>query len=291
MFKKTRQRVLGISAAIVAATLLVSCAPDEGGSESPGDAVAAFDTVTDGKLTIALSQGLPPGYVIQPDGSLDGLLGELLTKFAEENGLEVELLRTTFASLIPSLQHGTADISIAVYYTEERAQEVRYFAPYIRQPASLMMKKDFSYDGPESLNGHKVGAILGQVWAPYLQDALGDDLVQFEDQTSAAQALLNGQVTAYLNTNLQLFNEPLASQADNLYFAVIQPGDWGMPADILSNDSFPITACESTDLADAMDEFLNGLVASGEWQSMNEAWGIPAENQLLTPELPAQHCA
>ena len=263
--------------AAAAALLLTACS---GASEAPeGGEEPAFRTVTDGVLTVApYSESAP--VVTRDSGELGGLTGDFITAFAEENGLTVELLQADFSGSLAATQQGRADITPYIYYTPERSKTVFFSAPNFVLPSGVYTMEGFEYDGVDSLDGARVGAVVGQVWEPYITDAFGDNGVLFQTAVDAETALVNGQIDAYVNSNFQMLVSPF-SDRDDVVFHELAENDLGMPEEVINTYSYNVVSCSNPDLADAMDEFQRGLVESGEWLELYDANDFPEESRLL----------
>jgi len=286
----TRGVRFGLAAAAVASLIgLAACSSSaESAPESSEAAEPAFETVTPGKLTVAPYGSSPPA-IIQDSGKLSGLLGVLLNGFAEHHGLEVEAFETDFTGALAATQQGRADVTPFIYHTDERATTVYYTSSIFQLPAAAITHKDFDYTGPESLEGARVGAVVGQVWAPYLTEALGDGAVLFQSAAEAGTALVNGQIDAYVNSALQMYNAPLADN-DDLVAHMLEVGDFDMPSTVITNIAYNVVPCGNPALAEAMNEYLQGLEDSGEWTKINEEVGFSEEFQLHEFTVPAQGC-
>jgi polar amino acid transport system substrate-binding protein len=286
----TRRVTLSLATAAVAATVgLAGCSsPAESEPTGSGAAEPTFTTVTPGTLTVAPYGSSPPA-IIQEGGQLSGLLGNLFTGFAEHYGLELETFETDFTGALAATQQGRADVTPFIYHTDERATTVYYTSSIFQLPAAVITHDDFEYDGPESLDTARVGAVVGQVWAPYLTEALGDNAVLFQSAAEAGTALVNGQIDAYVNSALQMYNPPLADR-DDLVAHLLSDGDFDMPPTVITNIAYNVVPCNNPDLAVAMNEYLEELEDSGEWTAMNEEVGFSEEFQLHEFTVPEQGC-
>jgi ABC-type amino acid transport substrate-binding protein len=287
---KKRSTVLKLLVPAAAAALLLSAC--SGGADAPANGEEpAFRTVKEGVLTVApYSESAP--VVTRDSGSLGGLTGDFINGFAEENGLTVEILKADFSGSLAATQQGRADITPYIYYTPERSKTVFFTAPNFVLPSGVYTMEGFDYSGVESLTGTKVGAVVGQVWEPYIRDAFGDDGVLFQTAVDAETALVNGQIDAYVNSNFQMLVAPF-SDRDDVVFHELAEGDLDMPTEVINTYSYNVVSCSNPDLADAMDEYQRGLVESGDWIGLYDANDFPEESRLLDAAdivQPAQGC-
>lgn len=286
-----RRRGLRFAAIAAAVTvMLAGCAGTASPVPASGNAEEIpFTLAQDGYLTIATYGSNPPVNIDNPDGTLGGIEGELLNSFAEKYGIEVKLQPTTFSSMILEVQQQRADMGLFVYWTEERAADLYYSSALLEVPAVVFTKKGYDYDGPDSLNGKKIGVIVGQVWAELMQKAVGDDALLFQSQPQAAQALLNGQVDGYITGLTQMYNPPLNEHQKEIEAHTIEEGDWDMTSDVLLNTGYNVVACENSALATALDEHLAEMIDSGHWAKAFSA--LPDEFIVDEAVPPVQGCA
>ncbi len=110
------------------------------------------------KLRVAIDLGLPPYGMtddkMQPTGS-DVETAKLLAK---DLGLEFELVPTTGATRIPSLQTGKADLVISTLsWTAERAKVIDFSRAYAPLRTVLAGVKSISVKSIADLDGKTVG--------------------------------------------------------------------------------------------------------------------------------------
>lgn len=277
---------LALAAAGALALVLTGCASGGGGEEEASD--LPFETVKDGTLSVAV-YGTSPPIIIQENHEISGLIGDVVNGFAEANGLKVELFETDFAASLAATQQGRTDLTTFIYHNEERAKTVYYTGPLFKLPASVITHDDFEWNGVESLEGKKISAVIGQVWGPFFQEAFGDNVMLFQSDAEAATALVNGQVDAYVNSALQIFNKPIVDQ-DDMTYHLLEVGDLGMEDNAINLRGTNVVSCDNPALAEAFDAYLQEIYDSGELEEILVANDIPEDfwNDDFTP--PAQGC-
>lgn len=116
-----------------------------------------------GKLVIANTLEYAPFEFLDESGKLVGINVELAEAAAKALGVELELQRTPFASMIPALAAGRFDISWETYVaTEERLAQVD-FVMYIQAGivASTTPDKVAMFEGDNPLCGKRLGLASG----------------------------------------------------------------------------------------------------------------------------------
>jgi polar amino acid transport system substrate-binding protein len=194
----------GIMAAFAAILLIAAGAPSR--ADGLDDIKAAK------KLRVAIDLGLPPYGMtddkMQPTGS-DVETGRLLAK---DLGVEFELVPTTGASRIPSLQTGKADVVISTLsVTPERAKVIDFSPAYAPLRTVVAGVKGISVKSLADLDGKTIGTTRGTTHDTYLsQNAKNSKIVRYEDDATTAQAFVSGQVDLF--TTAELLLAPIAAR-------------------------------------------------------------------------------
>jgi len=182
--------LLGIAVAAVAAMGVVHTA----------SADALDDIKKAGKIRIAIDLGVPPYGMtddkMQPTGS-DVATAKALAK---DWGLEFELVPTTGATRIPSLQTGKADLVISTLsITPERAKVIDFSKGYAVLRTVIAAPKSVNVKSLADLDGKTVGTVRGTTHDTQLtkEGPKGMKLVRYEDDATEGQAFLSGQVDIF----------------------------------------------------------------------------------------------
>ena len=267
--------------AVMLALTAIAC----GGSPSSSSSAPPFKTITSGTLTIATYGSAPPLITVGPGpDDIGGLSGGWAKEFANEYGLKIKLFQTTFASTLVAVEQGKADIGAPVYYNTDRAKKYYYTYPVDVEALVVFTKKTFSYTGPNSLKGHKVATVTGYVWTPYFKTFFGSSLQLYSAASDAKTAFMNGQVDAYLDADINYFSEPL-NLSPQLALHTVNANDFGIPGDIIANQSYWIVNCGEKDLGKAMNKTREKLESNGKWKTIVDGDGAPPGTPQQTPQL------
>ncbi|TMC72240.1 MAG: amino acid ABC transporter substrate-binding protein [Chloroflexi bacterium] len=283
---------LRLALGVVLVLVTTACGSSTNGNTSSSTIQGMIKTITPGVLTIATYGSALPLMKVGPGANeIGGLSGGWANAFAQDFGLQVKLFQTTFSSTLLAVQQGKADLGEPVYYNPTRAKTYYYTYPVDLESLVVFTKKSFSYSGPSSLQGHKVATVTGYVWTPYFQKFFGSNLQLYTTQADAATAFKNGQAEAYLDADLNYFNAPLSLSTD-ISLHPVASGDFGIPADIIANESYWIVNCNEKALANAMNLERDNLEASGKWKTILAQDGAPAGTPQSSPPLmtPAEGC-
>ncbi len=125
--KRNLVKKVGVSALGMAVVVsLVGCSESSTGeSEEAG-------VSSENVLRVGMDLKYPPFTYIGDDGNPAGLEVDIANAFGESIGMEIEIVETDFAMLIPALDTGDIDIVICeMSVKEERLEKVDFSNPYL----------------------------------------------------------------------------------------------------------------------------------------------------------------
>ena len=177
-----------LSAAALAALMTLGLTACSGGEES---STAAKSGLEDGVLTVAMECAYAPYNWTQADDSngavpikdsnnyANGYDVIIAKKLAEELGVELEIVKSDWDSLIPAMQSGTVDCVIAGQsITADRMQQVDFTEPYFYATIVTLTKSDSQYASAASvadLSGATATSQMNTIWynncLPQIPDA------------------------------------------------------------------------------------------------------------------------
>ncbi len=177
-----------LSAAALAALMTLGLTACSGGEES---STAAKSGLEDGVLTVAMECAYAPYNWTQADDSngavpikdsnnyANGYDVIIAKKLAEELGVELEIVKSDWDSLIPAVQSGTVDCVIAGQsITADRMQQVDFTEPYFYATIVTLTKSDSQYASAASvadLSGATATSQMNTIWynncLPQIPDA------------------------------------------------------------------------------------------------------------------------
>jgi len=151
-----------------------------------------------GKVIIGNNAEYPPFEYVDEDGNIVGFDPELMAAIAEEAGFEFEIVNTRWDGIFVALAAGEFDAVIsAATITPERAETVNFSDPYFDAGQMITVRADTTdITGPEDLAGKKVGVQMGTTGDIWLTDDTEAEVMRYDENTLAFQALANGDVDA-----------------------------------------------------------------------------------------------
>lgn len=271
----------------LAALGVAGCATDD-----PDVADSVPDSIAElGTLLVATDPTLPPAQfeVVRQlqgtgGGPLTGFEVELLEAVADELGLDVEWVETSFSDVLELADAGEVDVaSSAITVTDERSAE-RPFVSFFTT-ATQWAAKDPNQLGvrPGNACGAKVGVRAGTVQADDLQErsaACEEDggepivIVQYNDPEALTNAVLIGEVNAMLADLAPV--EWSVQQSTNVPAGgTIAPGALIKVGDPYDEAPFGwAIGADREGLADSLLEGLMAVVADGTYNEILSTWNV-----------------
>jgi len=180
---------------------LTGCAPDEEVMEPSDDMGEGMEEVVEMvKITVGTDAAYPPFELIDEDsGEITGFDIDLMNKIAETGGFEVEYKNVNWDGIFVGLDNEDYDAIIsACSITDERKELYDFTDPYyaISQALIVPIEDVGAIADVDDLAGKKVGAQIGTTGAIFIGGLEDVELVNYDDNALAIEALLRGDVDA-----------------------------------------------------------------------------------------------
>lgn len=157
------------------------------------------------KLVIAINATFPPFESVK-EGTKDytGIDIEIAQYVAKKLGRTIEFSDMKFASLVPTLQSGRADMIISgISPTKERMEVVSFSKPYYFPMKALIFKKGQKYGSLADLAGKKAGASMGTTYVKELKAPGNIEVTELDNTPLVVQDIKNGRLDAGLFDSAQ----------------------------------------------------------------------------------------
>ena len=188
----TRRRLIATTAALACSMLLAAWTPS-----------ALAQTIDEikkkGSLTVGMLVDFPPYGTVDAQNNPDGYDADVAKLLAKDLGVKLNLVPVTGPNRIPFLLTNKVDVLVAsLAVTPERAKQVQFSRPYSAATIVLYAPKKMNIKGPADLKGVRVAVARASTQDTALTAIApeGTDIRRFDDDASAMQALLSGQVDA-----------------------------------------------------------------------------------------------
>lgn len=187
-----RREFVCAAAALALGAALSTIAP-------PAGAQTVADLKKKGELTVGLLVDFPPYGTVNAGNQPDGYDADVARLMARDLGVNLKLVPVTGPNRIPFLLTNKVDLLVAsLAITPERAKQVQFSQPYAAATIVLYGSKKASLKAPADLKGVRVGVARASTQDVALTATApeGTEIRRFDDDASAMQALLSGQVDA-----------------------------------------------------------------------------------------------
>ena len=212
--------------AIFVVSMLAGCSQSSSGGSST---VAEEDMLTrirnEGKIVVCMNVTEPWNYNDPDTGEVTGIGAEIIEGFAEKMGVEVEYQPLEFASLIPAIEDGKADILVTnLTRTVERATSKILYTDCVGSAKIIAIVKKGTYGSIADLD--KEGVTLTTEAATISEEIAPDvfknaKMSPTNTNADAIAALVAGRADAFItdtnvasavlssNPDLEMIDEPV----------------------------------------------------------------------------------
>lgn len=249
MKKFTMKSIFVFLATAMLAMMLVGC----GGEKKE----AAQDAGKGDKWLVAINSTFPPFESVK-EGTKDfqGVDIDIANYIAQKMNKKIEFTDMKFASLVPTLQSGRADIIIsAISPTAEREKVVDFSKPYYFPMKAIICKKGANIDTLDKLKGQKAGASMGTTFVKELKAVDGIDVVEMDTTPLVVQDIKNGRLAGGLFDSSQA--AVFVKQNSDLEIHVLQ-------GPVLKDDTFAIALPKGSKDTAKINEILKEMRTNGE---------------------------
>ena len=152
-----------------------------------------------GELTVGLLVDFPPYGTTNASNQPDGYDADVARLMARDLGLKLNLVPVTGPNRIPFLLTNKVDLLVAsLAVTPERARQVQFSQPYSAATIVLYGSKKTNIKNAADLKAVRVGVARAstQDTTVTAMAPQGTEIRRFDDDASAMQALISGQVDA-----------------------------------------------------------------------------------------------
>lgn len=230
---------------------------------------ASAQTVEDlkkkGKLVVGMLVDFPPYGILNDKNQPDGYDADVARLLGKELGVAVEIMPVTGPNRIPFLLTNKVDALIAsLAITPERAKQVLFSKPYSAASIVLYGEAKTKITGPADLKGLRVGVARASTQDVAVTKAApeGTQIRRFDDDASAMQALLSGQVDAIgcsVTVAAQIAKRAPAGRFENKF-------------QLLQQNMAVALRPGQDQLASAVNAAIDKHIASGELNKLYQKW-------------------
>lgn len=262
---KKYKKLLAVIGMTVFLGMTVGCAQKTAEKQVGTDRIEQIKE--NGKLILATGNYRPFEYHDEKTNQIVGYDIDVAKKIADKIGVPLEVRDMQFASLIPTLQNGQADLVIAAMYIKEERKKVVDFAdPYIKTGQIIVVRntnKDIK--SVEDLEGKRVGAKLGasneKVVREMIEKGKKINLITYKTNEEYLLDLENGRLDAAVSDYLY-----------QLEYNKTHP-NMKIVAEPFTHDALGIAVKKGDkELVDFINNVLKEMKESGEEEALYKKW-------------------
>lgn len=185
--------------------------PVDGPSKATNEEKSAIDVIKEnGKIRVAVFSDKPPFGYVDSNGENKGydvLLAKRIAKDLLGDESKVEYVLTEPQARVDLLKSDKVDLVLANFtVTPERSEQVDFANPYMKVAIGIASSNDALIKSIDDLKGKKVIVIKGTTAESYLmKDHPELELVKYDQNTEAFEALKDGRAAAIAHDNALLF--------------------------------------------------------------------------------------
>ncbi|TAL89874.1 MAG: transporter substrate-binding domain-containing protein [Candidimonas sp.] len=168
-----------------------------------GASTASAETIDQvkqkGVLTVGMLVDFPPYGILNAQNQPDGYDADVAKLLAKDLGVKIKIVPVTGPNRIPFLLTNKVDLLVAsLAITPARAKQVQFSSPYSAAQIVVYGGKDKTIKGAADLAGLRIGVARASTQDIAVSKIApkSANIRRFDDDASAMQALLSGQVDA-----------------------------------------------------------------------------------------------
>lgn len=234
-----------------------------------------------GTVTVGVLVDFPPYGTVDNANQPDGYDADVARLLAKDWGVKLNLVPVTGPNRIPFLLTNKVDLLIASFSpTPERAKQVQFARPHSAATIVLYGQKKTSIKTPADLKGLRVAVARASTQDTALTAIApeGTDIRRFDDDASAMQALLSGQVDA-LGCATTVAAQ-IAKRVGDIYETKLVLRQQYMA---------PAMRLGQADMLKGVDAFVGKYVDNGELNKLYQKWLQTDLPTLPTMPMPANN--
>ncbi len=231
----------------------------------------ALPAAAQDKIRIGTEAAYKPFAYVLPSGELTGFDIDIAKALCAQMQADCEIINQSFDGLIPALNAKKIDAIIAsMSITAERQKAIDFAGPYYTVPALFIAPKNSGIEvSADGLAGKYVGVQRGSTMANYVTANFPKARVQSYDTSDAANLdLASGRVDVVFADSVVL-QDFLASPDGEGFEAVGEPV---YDPTVLGTGAGIGLRKEDTELKAKFNNALAAIIASGEYQKINEKY-------------------
>jgi len=223
------------------------------------------DDLSDRIIKVGGDNNYPPYEFIDKDGNYRGFNVDIMRAVAIELGIDIELIPMSWETALYSLKKGEIDVIQGITKTPTREAMFDFSEELVVNSQNIFVMKDTTHiAGLEDLAGVRVAFQAGDVTDELLAKVPDIILVEKENQIEALDALLTGEVEAFVGNRLT-----------GIYY--IQKKGLSDKVKIVGEPMYVTEYCSATkkgdkELLELLNKGIATIKANGTYDKINKKW-------------------
>ncbi len=218
---------------------------------------------TANKIVIGTNAEFAPFEYFNEEGQIDGFDADLIEMIMTVLGYDFEIISIDFDALLPALESGRIDLSIAAMtITEERLENALFSAPYFNASQKIIVKADSTVATFAELDGLKIGVQMGTTGDLYVTENLpGAAVERYNKALDAVIDLVAGRLDAVVTD----------AEPAKVYAAPYE--ELKILDENVSEEMYGIAAAlGNEELIAQVDVALNAIIEAGYYDALYKMW-------------------
>lgn len=217
-----------------------------------------------GVIKVGIVVDFPPYGITNASNEPDGYDADVAKLLAKNLGVKLELVPVTGPNRIPYLLTDKTDLLVAsLAITPERVKQVQFSRPYSAASMVLLGPEQTHIKTPADFLAYSIGVPRASTTDIGVMKVApkGTNIRRFDDDASALQAMIVGQVDAVGTSSV------IAAEVQKRY-----PGKYQIKY-VINEQVMGITMqYQRPELLDAVNQFIKTNVDNGEFNTLFEKW-------------------
>ncbi|BEP28756.1 transporter substrate-binding domain-containing protein [Helicovermis profundi] len=228
----------------------------------------SYDNLSENKditVYIAGDNNYPPYEFLDEKNEFKGFNVDILKAIAKKEGFKIKFMPRPWKAAIDLLEFGEVDLIQGMTKSEERSKKFDFSDRLISNEQVIFVNKDTTYiSSLDDLKGRKISYQKGDISYEILKGKEGIELVEFENQKEAIDALLNKKVSAFIGNKLTgIYN--LQKQGNIELVKIV-----GSP--IFSIDYSSAVKKGNTELLSVINKGIKAIKSDGTYDKIYKKW-------------------
>lgn len=143
----------------------------------------------------------PWPVLLDPESATQGLISEIARAALHSQGYDLQVTFVPWARAMDMIKNKRADLLIGAWYTEERNVYLQYSKPIFSSEIRFIKAKNstFNYEGINSLQGKRIGTILGYQYETAFLQAKSVERIESDSLLNNIRNLIAGRIDLTLD--------------------------------------------------------------------------------------------